>query len=370
MIKKVCYFVLIPLAVITTIIQCTTPKNSNESFNFDWDMSVENHTGVSKDLYLVDGKHRGMSVFNWRKDNFESINQLIKNNIEWVAIVPFFYQETDTTKVMRTPDNVGTWSRRDSSFVKVIDKLHKRNLHVLLKPHLWMRQGWRSNIQFETEQDWDNWFESYRLNMIHYAQMAEELDVELLCIGAEFKTSILNQPHKWSGLIKEIKSIYHGKLTYAANWDSEYEAVQFWDQMDYIGIQAYFPLTASKNPSLKEIKKGWKKHIQMLEDLSTKYDKPILFSEVGYRSDETATIKPWEWDSSEEVKASKMSHATQHLAYEALFQQLWDQKWFAGMYFWQWHNTSSSSPRDSMDFTPRFKPAENTLAKWYGIGVN
>ena len=369
MAKKVFFFTAILFLVIITLTQCNIPKNSNDSVDFEWDMSVENHSGVSNDLYLQDGKHRGMSVFNWRKDHFESINQLIKNNIEWVAIVPFFYQKSDTTKVMRTPMEVGVWSRRDSSFIRVIKELHDRDLHVNLKPHLWMSEGWRSDIMFENDQEWSAWFESYRCNMIHYAKMAEELDVELLCIGAEFKTSIIHQPKKWLALIKEIKTIYSGKLTYAANWDSEYAHVQFWDQMDYIGIQAYFPLTASKNPSLKDIKKGWKSHIKMLEDLSEKYNKPILFSEVGYRSEETATIRPWEWGSSAEVQMSKMSNATQQLAYEALFQELWKKNWFAGMYFWQWHNESSASPRDTLDFTPRFKPAENTLAKWYGIGA-
>lgn len=332
-------------------------------------MSVENHTGISKNLYERDKKHRGMSVFNWRADHFESINQLIKNNIEWVAIVPFFYQQTDTTKVMNTPREIGAWSRRDSSFIQVIKELHQRGLHVNLKPHLWMREGWRSNIQFDTKEEWDTWFESYRCNIIHYAKMAEELNVELLCIGAEFKTSIIKQPEKWESLIDEIRTIYSGKLTYASNWDSEYQEVKFWHLLDYIGIQAYFPLTEGKNPSLRIIKKGWKKHIAILEALSEKYKKPILFSEVGYRSEETATIKPWEWDSSPEVKMSKMSKATQQLAYEALFQKLWNKTWFAGMYFWQWHNETSASPRDTLDFTPRFKPAENTLAKWYGSSV-
>ena len=100
--------------------------------------------------------------------------------------------------------------------------------------------------------------------------------------------------------------------------------------MDYIGIQAYFPITNKNNPSLREIKKGWKKQIELLEALSKKHNKPILFSETGYRSDETATIEPWVWGSALDVITNKKSFETQNLAYEALFQQLWDKDWFAG----------------------------------------
>jgi hypothetical protein len=47
-----------------------------------------------------------------------------------------------------------------------------------------------------------------------------------------------------------------GKLTYAANWD-KYDQVSFWDELDFIEIQAYFPLTAQTSPTAEEIKKGW-----------------------------------------------------------------------------------------------------------------
>jgi hypothetical protein len=40
----------------------------------------------------------------------------------------------------------------------------------------------------------------------------------------------------------EIRKIYTGKLTYAANWD-DFDKVPFWKELDYIGIDAYFPLS-------------------------------------------------------------------------------------------------------------------------------
>ncbi|MBL4708023.1 MAG: hypothetical protein JKY48_06245, partial [Flavobacteriales bacterium] len=149
--------------------------------------------------------------------------------------------------------------------------------------------------------------------------------------------------------------------------DDEYEYVQFWDLLDYIGIQAYFPLTKEAKPTLASIKKGWEQAIQKLETLSKKHDKPILFTEVGYKSEATATITPWKWDNFFSLLFKKKSDQTQQLAYEALFQTLWDKPWFSGVYVWQWNtNSSAENASKSLDFSPRFKPAENTIAKWFG----
>ncbi|WP_235296932.1 glycoside hydrolase family 113 [Portibacter marinus] len=329
-------------------------------------MDAENHSGIFQNLFQEDGKHRGMTVFHWNINRDTSLNQLIKNNIEWVAVVPFLYQETDTTEVMYTPDTMGVWGKRDSVFIDVINSIYERDMYVMLKPHLWMRKGWRSDIKHNSEQGWEDWFESYRCNLIHYAIMAEHTGVDMLCIGTELRSSILKQPKMWSSLIDEIREIYSGKLTYAANWDAEYADIPFWSEMDFIGIQAYYPLTSQPYPELHEIQAGWKKHLRMPESFSKKYQKPVLFTEIGYRSDHIATIEPWLWNSqldSTSIQCTK----TQNLAYEALFRELWHKEWFAGMFFWQWHNTSSDRHHhENRDFTPRFKPAENTIARWYG----
>lgn len=241
----------------------------------------------------------------------------------------------------------------------------------MLKPHLWLGKGWRSNVTMQSNDEWSNWFESYRKNMLHYAKMAALTNVELLCIGTELRTSIKQQPKAWISLIKNIKKVYKGKLTYAANWDDDNDLGEFWDALDYIGIQAYFPLTKDKTPDLETIKAGWNNHIVNLEKLSKKYDKPILFTEVGYKSEASATIKPWEWDSLFSGISKKKSDITQQLAYQALFESLWHKEWFAGLYIWQWQvRSKKENALNNLDFSPRFKPAENTIAKWFGKPSN
>lgn len=365
--KRLGLYFLLPIALLILSFQTLVYMNTNEEVLYEWDDTVMNTSGVATDLFNQDGLHRGMSVFGWSRDNKEAIADLVKVNTEWVAVVPFMYQDDESSVELRSQREDGLFTRRDSTFIRAIKDLHKKGIHVHLKPHLWLGEGWRSNLKLKNDQEWDTWFNSYRNRMLHYAKMAEMTQAELFCVGTELRTSIKRQPESWATLIQEIREIYTGKLTYAANWHDEYEHITFWDQLDYIGIQAYFPLTKNKNPNLEAIKKGWQSHIKTLSSFSKQHNKPILFTEVGYKSEASATIKPWEWGNAMQVLFKKKSDQTQLLAYEALFEELWHQDWFAGVYVWEWDTRSSkeNAPKN-LNFSPRFKPAENLIAKWFG----
>lgn len=106
---------------------------------------------------------------------------------------------------------------------------------------------------------------------------------------------------QWNQLIQATRKIYRGKLTYAANFDN-YQEVAFWDQLDFIGLNAYFKLrepdaTYKDTTELKEIlKEGWESvfgAINTYRDGEKLRDKPLLFTELGYIRREGATIEPW-----------------------------------------------------------------------------
>ena len=46
---------------------------------------------------------------------------------------------------------------------------------------------------------------------------------------------------EWRKLIARVRQHYRGPLTYAANFD-QYNTVGFWDALDVVGVNAYFPL--------------------------------------------------------------------------------------------------------------------------------
>ncbi|NQZ45371.1 MAG: hypothetical protein HRT65_13760 [Flavobacteriaceae bacterium] len=364
--KRLALRLALPVALAMVLYRLVVYNNAHERFEFEWDASIENNSGKVTDHYAVDSLQRGMSVFGWGRDHTDQgIRMLRKDHVEWIAVIPFIYQKDQATKSIELPETE-EWTRRDSLFIRAIDQLHASGFHVHLKPHLWTGSGWRSGLNPGNGSHWDAWFASYRTYMLRYAKMAEMTGAELLCVGTELKTSIKKQPEAWQKLIAEIREIYSGKLTYAANWHDEYEHIDFWKELDYIGIQAYFPLTKEKNPDLATIKKGWQRHIEAMETLYATFQRPILFTEVGYKSEASATIRPWEWGSFLSILTKKKSDRTQQLAYEALFEEVWHRPWFAGLYIWQWDNRSTAlDAKKNLDFSPRFKPAENTMTKWF-----
>ncbi len=367
MFKRLGLYFVLPFTLLFAGVKTLVHVNTYEPVTFSWDERVMNSSGRAGNLYELDGMHRGISVFGWRNANEQAIADLLKTNAEWVAIIPFMYQENEGSLELRPDRKDDAFNRNDSLFITVINDLHGKDIQVHLKPHLWLGQGWRSDITLHTDTDWDTWFNSYRSQILHYAKMAQLTGVELFCIGTELRTSIKTQPEAWHTLIADIRKIYDGQLTYAANWHDEYEYVTFWQELDYIGIQAYFPLTKTRNPDLEIIQKGWQPHIETLSAFSEKHRTPILFTEVGYKSESSATIKPWEWGHALQVLIKKKSDRTQYLAYEALFSELWQQDWFAGVYIWEWNTRSKKESADTdLDFSPRFKPAENVIAKWFG----
>jgi hypothetical protein len=244
----------------------------------------------------------------------------------------------------------------------------------MLKPHIWIRERsdgkWRGSIDFSTGSEWDQWWTGYRRLVLHYAELAEASGMEALCIGTELRSTVLKRPGDWRRLIADVRKVYGGELTYSANWYGEFEEVPFWDALDYIGIQAYFPLSAdSVGVTLESLKAAWEPHVERIEALQRRVGKPVLFTEVGYRSTVDAAVEPWTWRSQAPVNLE-----LQATCYEAMFQAFWNRPWFAGAHIWKWFPEGSKRPegrrarRRERGFTPQGKPAEEVLARWYAGG--
>jgi len=311
-------------------------------------------------------KHRGAHVFG----SIDSVNMLpLKEiNIEWVTLVPFGAQENiSSPHVINNRGDSLRMRKRNNRWLEKIKVAKEAGFKVFVKPHIWLTSPengkWRSDIYPKNEADWQQWKKSYNHFIMRYARLAEEANAEIFCIGAELTKLSTEKPEYWKQLIADIRKIYSGQLTYAANWYEEYEQITFWDKLDYIGIQAYFPLTDSKLASTEEIEKGWDNHIAKLEEIHKKYNKQILFTELGYKSTADSAIKPWEWIDYMNDNSKQESQETQANCYEAFFEKVWQQNWFAGAHLWQWRTDHAENRRGKthLDFTPQGKQAEQII---------
>ena len=312
-------------------------------------------------------KQKGAHVFG-RLDSI-NLQPFIKNKYNWITLVPFSGQnDVDSSTLVYHRRNRLDVVRRDSIWRTQIATAHAMGFKVFLKPHIWIhspKEGkWRSDIFPTSEANWDIWKKEYRDFILLYAKIAQETNVELFCIGTELSRLSVEKPEFWITLIKDIRKIYSGELTYAANWMNEFEQIPFWNDLDYIGIQAYFPLTKNKYPSIEQISEGWQKHLPSMEQIHERFNKKIIFTEMGYKSTADSAIKPWQWIENYADHKDLVSYETQANCYQAFFNEVWDKEWFQGVHIWQLRSHYTGATRRSdLDFTPQGKPAEAVISK-------
>lgn len=295
--------------------------------------------------------------------NKAHIQPLVNVNSNYVALMPFGFMES--TKHPNLGFNAERqWFGETGAGVRQYAKLLKsENFKTMLKPQLWVRGGeFTGFIEMDSEADWLALEKNYAEFILYYAQVAQDINAEIFCVGTELGAFVKHRPEFWRTLIEQIKQVYTGKLTYAANWNA-FERVSFWNALDFIGIDAYFPLSDSKTPSITECKKAWKKHKLAILDVFNIYNKPILFTEFGYRSVDYCAKEPWNSDRSmKNTNLQAQANATQ-----ALFDMFWKESWFAGGFIWKWHHDHMEAGGAANNrFTPQNKPAEAILKKQYG----
>jgi hypothetical protein len=315
-------------------------------------------------------KLRGVSWVAGDSVTEKDFEWLRRNHISWISQTPFGWQADSASPVVNMHTGGGRiyWGESDSGLVHTTRLARQAGIRTLLKPHLWLRARgqWPGQVKMRSAADWQAWFASYSTFLLHYARLAEQYHMEGLCIGTELKHAAVGHEQEWRQLIKQVREVYHGQLTYAANWHDEFEKIRFWDALDFIGVQAYFPLSNKPQPDTAMLRRAWQPHLQAIAQVQRRYNRPVVFTEAGYRAIPTAAAAPWEWP--DPRKPQPDDSETQAACYEALFQSCWRQPWFAGMFIWKWYPTLSveGHRRRRADFTPQHRPAEQVLSRWYG----
>ncbi len=114
-------------------------------------------------------------------------------------------------------------------------------------------------------------------------------------------------------MTQDVADRFSGPLTYAANWD-EVSQVQFWESLDLIGVDAYYPLAGEGEvPTEESLAAAWQPNVDSLKGLSEQWGRPVLITEVGYPTQATAAFNPFEVTEGEPA-----DQAAQALAYQAV----------------------------------------------------
>lgn len=287
---------------------------------------------------------------------------VVKIGANYTAIMPFGFMRSVAHPEIVHNTNRQWFGETKAGAKQYIETLKKSKIKIMIKPQIWVWHGeFTGKIEMANETDWQNFENSYSKFILEYATLAKETNAELFCIGTELEGFVNQRPEYWHQLIIEIRKVYNGPLTYAANWD-EFKRTPFWNQLDYIGVDAYFPVSDKQTPTIEECKTGWQSHKTLIKSISETHNKPVLFTEYGYRSMDFTGKEPWDSDHTN----TSLNFEGQANATQALFEEFWNEEWFAGGFVWKWfHNYENSGGDNDNQFTPQNKPVEIVIKSYY-----
>jgi glycosyl hydrolase family 113 len=302
-------------------------------------------------------KIAGLTLDARRPPSEEAFDDIQAMGTSHVAVIPYAWVRGTSIQF----NSGGRWFSESGNGIRALAPvLAARGIALIIKPQLWIRGGgFAGNLTFPSEADWFDWEDGYRAYALHYAELAEEVKADIFVVGSELTRSALDRPSFWRSLIADVRSRFSGRLVYAANWYAEVDSVSFWDDLDLIGVQGYYPLSTEPDPSADALAEGWTRPTLALKRLASQWDKQVLFTEIGYRSAGGAAAQPWLWTPRTPTEAPDF--ALQHRLFQAFFSGPWSERWVEGAVVWKWYGEPRGGARHAVDFTPQGKPAETAI---------
>jgi hypothetical protein len=289
--------------------------------------------------------HRGVSFTAERgarygsPESIEMLRQLPSFGVNSIALIPYGFMPRDGSFAIRTAGQ-RSWES-DDGVRALAAEAHRLKIAVMLKPHVW-----RLNDRKDAP---PGWLDQYLPFIGYYARLATEIQAASFCVGVEYQ-SLSPQEKAWRRIIARARTLYKGPLTYAANFGHEFESIAFWNALDFIGLDNYYPL--GPNYSAAAI-------LDKVHGVHQRFRKPIVFTEAGFSAADGAHKTPWA-----DHPPSPLSLNEQRKCYEATLSTFFHQTWFRGVYWWKVGTNGYGGPQDN-SMTPWRKPAMDVIKRYY-----
>jgi len=255
----------------------------------------------------------------------EYFEYLAHMGVEWISILPMGGGMLDGLDAQ-----ISGLDLDESLLRKLIRKLRDYGFRVCLLPSVWyFKVGdnyvYRANLGAAKVFDWlsypqeawpwdpahplhdvfvEEFFQSYTTQIVDLAELAEEEDVDLVCIGSETEYLFKTVPLDGEGsedfqsellrMVERVREVYSGLVSFelSVSWliDDRMarNALELWENLDLdvIGLSAYFEMyeaSQAEMPALEDFRVRWQRIFDAyLRPLRWRYpDKPILFMELG-----------------------------------------------------------------------------------------
>jgi hypothetical protein len=284
------------------------------------------------------------------------IDFAIRLNANSVTVTfPFFTYGLSSDTVYAKP-KVTPSSRHIAIFLAVAERAHIRvTLRPVLNENALVAQNpraWRGSIEPLNRAAW---FRSYQELLLPYAAAAQAGHAATFVLGTEL-VSLEGAP-QWPGLVRSIRSVYSGQLTYDQNQD-EFAAGTANPPVPSNNVDAYPQFSLPNNASVARLTSSWDAWLGA-HPLSVRRE--LTLSEIGIDAVAGSYQDPWAWHS---TRTAPIDTRVQASWYRAACNAVSAEQIGGGIYWWEVNFDASPAdpgPFESDRLTFLDRPAQEVI---------
>ena len=291
------------------------------------------------------------------------------------------------------------YSSTETELIEMAKRMHDAGINIMLKPCMTLLDGtWMGRVHFPADCEatqisgvkleyWKKWFHSFTETTKYFAEIAEKAGIESYLIGAEY-FGTEGQDEGWIKAIEAAREYYNGPISYefiprsfAQNPLKEIgtNKLEWLNYLDFLSLSTYPSArpfnegySIASNPGVKDLPPVslesmmdfLRPEVERVNAIIEKFQKPMLFTEIGARSSRGNTVRPadYRWPSiyDGDEQANYM---------EAVFRTFTGIDNWLGLLWWKWDETQdrphyTTDPAGEQGFTIQGKPAEKVFQKW------
>ena len=288
-----------------------------------------------------------------------------KAGVNTVVFIYEWCQKDQNASSMRSCPNTPS----GASLRLAIHHAQALSLKTVVAIHQEAQNGvWRGKF---CPQNRPQWFVNEQSMLIHVGQIAQVTHASEYIVGAEMPCLTLDShdsanSSQWRSLIGHVRSVYSGLVSYTAQRDSnldsysEIDKIDYWDALDVIGASAYYPMKVTSPVTVQKLQDQWEAIDQRsYGPLAQTWHKPIVMTEVGFRSVSGAHEDPYDWQ-----RAGMLDLQEQARDYEAVLRFVRSSSNVMGVHLWEWNPDPLAGGSKDKSYSPQGKPAQSVMHKF------
>ena len=209
------------------------------------------------------------------------------------------------TSLVELPNHFLASSASDLALMNALNagRLLRMSAMLNFQPMNLPSSTWADGAVMVSIEQREHFWRRYRVLVTHYALFAQLAGVDILSLGSNLREATgknlhnknLSEVHSkgWETLIRKAHLAYKGALTYSAQLGKELDNIEFWEHLDYIGVN-FYPRMGNRDIVARDgvVERACVDALEEAITLANRWNRPLLLTEIGYPARTNSWSRP------------------------------------------------------------------------------